>query len=93
MIITLKPAYLLTLDTGWHTLTVFFTDGSVSTPFMILPTGGGYYSTSTDERYTYVPPSNNPRTGDDSNLALWGALAAASLAGAVLTMRKRKRSH
>ena len=51
--------------------------------------GGDYYSTG--ERYTAVPPSNNPRTGDDSHLALWGALACLSAAGAVLMAKKRKR--
>ena len=36
--------------------------------------------------------SNNPRTGDDSRLALWGTLAAVSAAGVVvLTAKKRKR--
>ena len=51
--------------------------------------GGDYYSTG--ERYTAVPPSNNPRTGDDSHLALWGALAFLSAAGVILTAKKRKR--
>ena len=60
--------------------------------FLIVPaSNGGGGNTNTGDRY-YVP-SNVPRTGDDSNLTLWGMAAAASLAGAVLTLRKRKRSH
>ena len=51
--------------------------------------GGDYYSTG--ERYTAVPPSNNPRTGDDSHLALWGVLGCLSAAGVILTAKKRKR--
>ena len=96
IIITLRPAWLNSLSVGWHRLTVYFTDGKAETDFLVLAAGGGsggssYYSASSGERYTYVPPSNNPRTGDESNLALWGALAIISLVGATLTVRIRKK--
>ena len=89
--ILLNPGYLNKLAVGAYTLTAEFEDGIVSTPFYVISSGGSYYSTSTSERYTYVPPSNNPRTGDDSHLALWGALACLSAAGVILTAKKRKR--
>lgn len=90
IILTLHPAYLESLSVGYHTLAVYFTDGEATADFLILPAGGSYYNNSTSERYTYVPPSNVPRTGDESNLMLWGMLAAVSLAGAVLIIRRRK---
>lgn len=103
IIITLHPAYLNTLSAGWHRLIVYFTDGSVSTDFLIRPAssgvdpyyygGTGYVSSGSGAGYTYVPPSNNPRTGDESNLMLWGALAVVSAAGiALLIVRKRKKT-
>ena len=90
IILTLHPAYLESLSVGYHTLAVYFTDGEATADFLILPAGGSYYNNSTSERYTYVPPSNVPRTGDESNLMLWGMLAAVSLAGALLIIRRRK---
>ena len=93
IILTLHPAYLDSLSVGYHTLAVYFTDGEATADFLILPAGGSYYNNSTSERYTYVPPSNVPRTGDESNLALWGALAIVSAAGiALLIVRKRKKT-
>ena len=93
IILTLHPAYLESLSVGYHTLAVYFTDGEATADFLILPAGGSYYNNSTSERYTYVPPSNVPRTGDESNLALWGALAIVSAAGiALLIVRKRKKT-
>ncbi len=83
--------YLNRLAEGAYTLTAEFDDGYAETTFYVLSSGGNYYNTSTNDRYTYVPPSNNPRTGDDSHLALWGALACLSAAGAMLTAKKRKR--
>ena len=47
-IVTLKKAYLSTLDKGVHTLTVVYNDGEVSTNFEILEN----------------TPSNNPQTSD-----------------------------
>ena len=91
-IITLKPAYLETLSVGVHSLTAMFTDGEVSTPFIVVQPGSG------SERYdypetVYVLPSNNPRTGDDSSIMLWGTLAliSALAAGSSYTLLRRRR--
>ena len=92
VIITLKPAYLETLSVGVHSLTAMFTDGEVSTPFIVVQPGSG------SERYdypetVYVLPSNNPRTGDDSSIMLWGTLAliSALAAGSSYTLLRRRR--
>ena len=91
--IMLSSAYQKSLPAGFYTLRADFDDGSAETKFVVLDAGSGgtYYSTSTGSTYTYVPPSNNPRTGDESNIALWGMLAIVSLAGVVLTGRKREK--
>ncbi len=91
--IMLSSAYQKSLPAGIYTLRADFDDGSAETKFVVLDAGSGgtYYSTSTGSTYTYVPPSNNPRTGDESNIALWGMLAIVSLAGVVLTGRKREK--
>ena len=68
-------------------------DGYTETTFYVISSGGSYYSTSTGDRYTYVPPSNNPRTGDDSHLALWGALACLSAAGVMLLTKKKRKEN
>gem|GEM_PF-4164296 len=91
--IILNSKFLNGLAVGAYTLTAEFEDGIVSATFYVLSSGGSYYNNSTSERYTYVPPSNVPRTGDDSNLALWGALVIVSAAGiALLIVRKRKKT-
>jgi hypothetical protein len=95
--ITLHADYLDTLSAGEHTIEIVTTNGSASAKFAAKSDSGGgnssgiipYYYRG-GEGYTYVPPSNNPRTGDESNLVLWGVLAAVSLAGAVLIIRRRK---
>lgn len=97
LILTLLPDYLETLSLGRHTLTTVFYDGQASTDFVVIApgSGSGSYSGSGTIDYIYNPQaktvSNNPRTGDDSRLALWGILAAVSAAGVVLTAKKRKR--
>ena len=94
VVIHLKPEYLETLSLGTHTLLISFTDGYALTTFTVKAASGGvipYYSGDESAAYMYVPPSNNPRTGDDSHLALWGVLACMSAVGVMLTARKRKR--
>ncbi len=98
LILTLLPDYLETLSLGRHTLTTVFYDGQASADFVVITpgSGSGSYSGSGTIDYIYNPQaktvSNNPRTGDDSRLALWGILAAVSAAGVmVLTAKKRKR--
>ena len=90
--IMLSSAYQKSLPAGIYTLRADFDDGSAETKFVVLDAGSGgtYYSTSTGSTYTYVPPSNNPRTGDGSHIGLWSVVALASAVGAVLAERKRK---
>ena len=99
IIITLKNSYLETLDFGWHKLTTVFNDGEVATDFLVVPQnydGRTYpnpYPNITG--YTYVNPTNNPRTGDESNISLWVALAVISaltvLSGLTLDLHRRRR--
>ncbi|MBO5544108.1 MAG: sortase B protein-sorting domain-containing protein [Oscillospiraceae bacterium] len=98
LVLTLLPDYLETLSVGRHTLTTVFNDGQASADFVVITpgSGSGSYSGSGTIDYIYNPQaktvSDNPRTGDDSRLALWGILAAVSAAGVmVLTAKKRKR--
>ena len=95
--ITLHKDFLDTLSAGEHTIEIVTTNGNASAKFSAKSASGRgnsgeiipyYYRDG--EGYTYVPPSNNPRTGDESNLVLWGGMAAISLAGAVLIFRRRK---
>ena len=79
VILGLKPAFLETLSVGSHTLTANFRDGSVSTKFQVLPK-----DTTQKEDGTYVYTENgktrtySPKTGDESTVALWIAMAAVS---------------
>ena len=98
--ITLHPDFLDTLSAGEHTIEIVTANGSASAKFSAKSASGGgnsggvipyYYRDGAG--YTYVLPSNNPRTGDESHIALWSVVALASAVGAVLTNRKRKRSY
>ena len=66
--LTLKAAYLQTLSVGTHTLTVRFTDGTVSHTFTVLPAPAG---------------SDSPVTGESAiALAVSAILLALAAAGA-----------
>lgn len=76
-IITLKAAYLETLDAGQYTLRVNFTDGYAQTRFTVA-------SNALDDV---------PQTGDSSNMFLWISLMVLSvigLVGATVLGKKRK---
>ena len=97
LILTLLPDYLENkLSLGRHTLTTVFYDGQASADFVIIApgSGSGSYSGSGTIDTIYYPKaktvSNNPRTGDESHLALWGMLAAVSVTGALFLAKKRK---
>ena len=99
-IITLKADYLKTLSVGAHNLTVVYTDGECSTNFEVKqaaseqtkPTEGDKSDTTTP---TGGKDTTSPQTGDNSHMALWIALLAASVFGlagtAVFSKRKRVR--
>ncbi len=65
-IITLKNEYLKTLSKGEHKITFVYTDGEVSTNFEAKEFGETYKN------------SDNPKTGDNSNILIWTSLFSAS---------------
>ncbi len=78
-IITLKAAYLETLDAGQNTLRVNFTDGYAQTRFTVA-------SNALDDV---------PQTGDSSNPSLWvmmSILGGMGLIGSVIFTTKKKRA-
>ena len=79
-VVTLKASALQKLSVGSHTVTVKFDDGKVSTGLTVKAASG-----------TDTPTS--PKTGDESNLALWLTMMIASLIAMVcvlLGIRKKK---
>ena len=78
-IVTLTPATLEKLTVGEHTVTVLFDNGEVNNALTVLET----------EKVSNV----SPKTGDNSNLALWLALMAISMisiASSLVYGRKKK---
>ena len=88
-IVTLKAEYLETLSVGTHTLAIVSKTGTAGTEFTIKGAAGiPATGTSSDTDTTSVP-----KTGDDSNTALWiGILAAACVVviGIFLYRKKNK---
>lgn len=86
-IVTLKADYLKTLSVGTHTLTVVFNDGICSTNFEIE--AAQIVTPASPE------PEKAPKTGDESNPALWFTLlcvVCAGAAGTTIYSRKKKYS-
>ena len=82
-IVTLKADYVATLSVGEHTIGIVSTNGAATTTFTVKA------KTAVDN------DTDSPQTGDNSNMALWIALLAASVFGlagtAVYSKRKRVR--
>lgn len=80
-VVTLKNEYLKTLSEGNHKITFVYTDGEVSTNFEIKKEGT-------------FGDSDNPKTGDNSNIFLWISLFLASFLGILVTSfyYKKKKS-
>ena len=79
-IVTLKASYLDTLSAGRHTLSIVSSPGTASTEFTIMA------AEVADEEI------NIPRTGDNSNVAIWFALlviSACSLTGTIAYSRRK----
>ena len=75
-VVTLKAAYLKTLNTGKHTITVIYTDGEAEGTFYVTLTADG----------------TTPPTGDNSQIVLWiGLMTVSALAVVVLLIEQRKR--
>ena len=81
-IVTLKTDYLNTISVGIHTFEILWTDGSASTTFAI----------KADTPEDGNQKDDVPKTGDNSNPALWLTLLVVSLAGfsGMLVKNKRK---
>ncbi len=80
-IVTLKNEYLKTLSDGEHKITFVYTDGEVSTNFEVKETGKIYGN------------SDNPKTGDNSNILIWTSLFAANalaMLGIIVYNKKKK---
>ena len=82
-VVTLKADYVATLSVGEHTIGIVSTNGTATTTFTVKA------KTAVDN------DTDSPQTGDNSNMALWIALLAASVFGlagtAVYSKRKRVR--
>lgn len=82
-IVTLKADYVATLSVGEHTIGIVSTNGTATTTFTVKA------KTAVDN------DTDSPQTGDNSRMALWIALLAASVFGlagtAVYSKRKRVR--
>lgn len=79
-IVTLKNEYLQTLAVGTHKMTFVYTDGECSTNFEIK------------EAEEIYENSDNPTTGDKSNIFLWISLLSASILVTILAaVRNRKK--
>ena len=83
-IVTLKKEYVETLSAGKHSISIVSTTGSADTEFTVMEAGAGK-----------TADGSNPKTGDDSNPALWLVLLGVSAAGAatlgVVGFRKRRK--
>ena len=80
-IVTLKNEYLKTLSESEHKITFVYTDGEVSTNFEVKESGETYKN------------SDNPKTGDTSNILIWYSLFAASalsMLGIIVYDKKKK---
>lgn len=82
-IVTLKADYVATLSVGEHTIGIVSTNGTATTTFTVKAKAAADNDTK------------SPQTGDNSRMALWIALLAASVfvlaATAVYSKRKRVR--
>lgn len=77
-VITLKPGYLSTLNSGSHIVTILFDDGKASTGITVKAGSGG---TSKRGGSGSGGGSNAPATGDPGTPMLWAGLLFASAAG------------
>ncbi|MCI7181548.1 MAG: hypothetical protein MSA26_13480 [Lachnospiraceae bacterium] len=82
-VVTLKADYVATLSAGEHTIGIVSESGTATTTFIV------------NEKAVVDNDTKSPQTGDNSHMALWIALLAASVFGlagtAVYSKRKRVR--
>lgn len=81
-IVTLKADYVATLSAGEHTIGIVSTNGTATTTFTV------------NAKALVDNDTKSPQTGDNSHMALWIALLAASVFGLAATTvySKRKRA-
>ncbi|MBR0164729.1 MAG: InlB B-repeat-containing protein [Lachnospiraceae bacterium] len=83
--LSVKPEYLETLSVGDHTVKVNFQDGSATVKLTV--------KAAASNPDTGAKDITSPKTGDESNLALWSSLMFLSVAAMVVLLlyaRKRK---
>lgn len=88
--LSIKPEYLETLSVGDHTVKVNFQDGSATVKLTVLA-ASAQPTPSPTPKPSEKPTS--PKTGDESNLALWSSLMFLSVAAMIVLLlyaRKRK---
>lgn len=78
-IVILKASYIETLSSGWHSLTILSEDGSADTGFYLKRSS------------SFLNDSDNPRTGDFSNVGIWLTMAGISAAGILAALLDQKR--
>ncbi|MDY5940332.1 MAG: hypothetical protein SPJ23_01620, partial [Eubacteriales bacterium] len=96
-IVTLKADYVATLSVGVHTISIVSTNGTATTTFTINAKEAVNDDKTKPEadNDTADNDKKSPQTGENSHMALWIALLAASVFGlagtAVYSKRKRVR--
>lgn len=90
--VTLKPAFLATLGSGEHVITIISSDGEAETTFTVRKSGDSNQNTSGGTNAGVIKSSD---TGDGSMLWMWYMLAACSLCGAcgLIYSRKKHSAH
>lgn len=87
--LSLKAAYLKTLSEGVHTMVVTFTDGSASTRFTVAANQGS----GTDNTGSAQSKNTEPKTGDETNLAVWSVVLAVSAFGLGTVLYRRRKGN
>ena len=90
LILTVKSEYLDTLSEGEHTVTLAFANGTVETALKVKAAAPA--PTKEPQPEPTKEPQPGPKTGDASDLLLWGGLVILGIIGmaAVTAGRRRK---
>ena len=95
--LALKKEYLQNLAAGTHTLKAQFMDGSAETKFTITAKNTTNKSSSkssgSKSGSSKGKSGSSPRTGDDTNAALWIGILAAAMLGIAVTLFYRRRGN
>lgn len=99
-VITLKNEYLKTLSEGQHNITFVYKDGKVSSSFEIKESIKSVENSDNNEAKNFEEDSNisksdNPKTGDNSNILAYTFLFTASVLemfGIIIYNNKKKKS-